>query len=87
MILSEAVAAVEVTLDSPRLRVDRATPREDDDSFLLVVLDAGAGGPADGDRPVANGPRLVAKSDGTVTRLSVPDALARALRMRIASVR
>jgi hypothetical protein len=34
--------------------------------------------------PVANGPHLVDKHTGTVTRLVLPDALARAERMALA---
>ncbi|WP_456845749.1 hypothetical protein [Cellulomonas sp. P5_C6] len=78
MTLDEAVAAVEATLDSAFLRVDRRRAREDAESFLLVVLDT-SGGRAEG--PVANGPRLVDKSSGAVVRLTVPDAVSRAERM------
>ena len=53
--------------------------REDAESYLLVVLDASHGLRADG--PVANSPRLVDKHNGEVTRLLVPDAVARAERM------
>jgi hypothetical protein len=78
--LDEAVAAVEATLSSPALDVDRKRAREDDASFLLVVLDI-SGGRRDDSEPVANGPRLVDKRSGTVSRLLVPDAVARAERM------
>ena len=78
MTLDEAVAAVEATLDSAYLRVDRRRAREDAESFLLVVLDTSGGR---GDGPIANGPRLVDKHSGGVTRLTVPDAVARADRM------
>ena len=80
MTLDEAVAAVEATLDSPDLRVDRKRAREDAESFLLVVLDTGYRRRDDGGT-VANGPRLVDKQSGEVTRLVVPDAVARAERM------
>jgi hypothetical protein len=76
MTVDEAIAAVEATLDSGQLRVDRRRAREDADSYLLVVLDTSGGRRDDG--PVANGPRLVDKHSGEVTRLTVPDALARA---------
>lgn len=82
MNVDEAIAAVEATLDSPHLRVDRRLPREDDESFLLVVLDTSAGRRTD-DEPVANGPRLVSKRTGTVSRPTVTDALARARSMRL----
>jgi hypothetical protein len=83
MTLDEAIAAVEATLDSVHLRVDRRRARQDGASYLLLVLDTSGGRPDDG--PVANGPRLVHKQSGEVTRLTVPDALNRAKRM--ASVR
>ena len=79
MTLDEAVAAVEATLDSAHLRVDRRRAREDSASYLLVVLDTSPANHDDG--PVANGPRLVDKKSGEVTRLVVPDAVARADRM------
>jgi hypothetical protein len=79
MTLDEAIMAVEVTLDPAHHRVDRARAREDATSFLLVVLDT-SGGEGDGG-PVANGPRLVDRRTGEVTRLIVPDALAWAERM------
>ena len=80
MILDEAIAAVEATLDSAGLRVDRKRPLEDETSFLLVVLDTRAGRDNDAGA-VANGPRLVDKQTGQVRRLTIPDALARADRM------
>ncbi|PKH40175.1 hypothetical protein SAMN05192575_11340 [Nocardioides alpinus] len=83
MTLDEAVAAVEASLDDDRLRVDRHRAREDEAAFLLLVLDTSRGRLED-DRPIANGPRLVAKVDGTVTRLTLPDALARADQMPLA---
>ena len=76
MTLDDAIAAVEATLDSAHLRVDRRRAREDATSYLLLVLDTSGGQHDDG--PVANGPRLVDKHTGEVTRLTVPDALARA---------
>jgi hypothetical protein len=79
MTLDEAIAAVEATLDSPQLRVDRRRAREDAASYLVLVLDTSGGRGDDG--PIANGPRLVDKRSGEVTRLTVPDALARADRM------
>jgi hypothetical protein len=78
MTLDEAVAAVEATLDSPHLRIDRKLARQDPESYLLIVLDTSRGG---GDGPIANGPRLVDKGSAEVIRLTVPDALARAKRM------
>src|SRR5690348_16334430 len=79
MTLDDAVRAVEATLDSPYLRVDRKRARADAHAFLLVVLDVSRGRPDAG--PVANGTRLVDRRTGEVTRLTVPDALARAERM------
>ena len=81
MTLDEAIAAVEATLDSTHLRVDRRRAREDSASYLLVVLDTSGGNHDDG--PIANGPRLVDKHSGAVTRLTVPDAVARANRMSL----
>ena len=78
MTLDEAIAAVEATLDPTHLRVDRKRARADASAYLLVVLDASGGL---GEGPVANGPRLVDRSTGEVTRLTVPDARARAERM------
>lgn len=77
--LDQAIAAVEATLDSPSLRVDRKRAREDAASYLVLVLDTGGGTRDTG--TAANGPRLVDKRSGDVTRLTVPDALARAERM------
>ena len=79
MTLDEAIEAVEATLDSPYLRVDRRRAREDAASYLLLVLDTSGGHHDDG--PVANGPRLVDKHSGEVVRLTVPDALTRVQRM------
>jgi hypothetical protein len=79
MTLDDAVVAVEATLDSAYLRVDRRRAREDAAAYLLLVLDTSGGRRDQG--PVANGPRLVDKRSGQVTRLTVPDALARAERM------
>jgi hypothetical protein len=84
MTLDEAVMAVEATLDSAYLRVDRRRARQGETSFLLVVLDVSNGRRDDG-RPIANGPRLVDKRSGEVTRLVVPEAVARAERMAPAS--
>jgi hypothetical protein len=81
MTLDEAIAAVEATLDSPHLRVDRHAAREDAASFLLVVLDTSRGRRDDG--PISNGPRLVDKESGEVVRLAIPDAMARAARMAL----
>jgi len=81
MNLDDAIAAVEATLDSAHLRVDRRRAREDAASYLLVVLDASGGRRDPG--PVANGPRLVDKHSGRVTRLTVPDALDRAQGMAL----
>jgi hypothetical protein len=81
MTLDEAVAAVEATLDSPHLRVDRRRARSDAGSYLLLVLDTSGGRRVDG--PVENGPRLVDKHSGEVARLTVPDALDRAERMAL----
>lgn len=79
MTLDEAIAAVQPTLDSANLRVDRRRAREDAASYLLIVLDTSGGQRDEG--PVANGARLVDKHSGEVTRLNVPDAVARAERM------
>lgn len=79
MTLDEAISAVEATLDSEHLRVDRRRARRDAESYLLLVLDTSGGRRDHG--PVANGPRLVDRRSGEVTRLTVPDALARAERM------
>jgi len=80
MTLDEAIAAVEGTLGSAQLRVDRKRARADAVAFLLLVLDTSGGRPTG---PVANGPRLVDKNSGKVTRLTLPDALARAERMAL----
>ena len=82
MTLDEAVAAVEATLESADLRVDRRLAREDATSYLLLVLDTGVGRRNELG-PVANGPRLVAKDSGEVVRLTVADALERADRMTL----
>ena len=79
MTLDEAVAAVAATLTGGHLRVDRRQAREDSSSYLLLVLDTG--GRHDDGGPVANGPRLVDKRSGQVTRLTVSDAIVRAGRM------
>ena len=79
MTLDQAIAAVEATLDSGYLRVDRARPREDETSYLLVVLDTSAGRMRE--RALANGPRLVDKRSGEIRRLTVSEALARSGRM------
>jgi hypothetical protein len=78
MTVDEAVAAVSATLSSPALRVDRKRVHEDTESYVVIVLDA-----SDGDEagPVDNGPRLVNKRSGEVTRLTVPDALRRTASM------
>jgi hypothetical protein len=81
MTLDDAIAAVEATLDSAHLRVDRKRAREDVASYLVLVLDISGGWRDEGS--VANGPRLVDKHSGKVTRLTVPDALARAERMAL----
>lgn len=82
MTLAEAIAAVEATLDAPYLLVDRRLTRADASSYLLLVLDTQAGR-HDDDEPIANGPRLVARDTGAVTRLTVPEALARAQQMEL----
>ncbi len=79
MTLDEAIVAVEATLGSPHLRVDRVRACEDAASYLLAVLDTSGGQRDEG--PAANGPRLVDKRTGEVTRLIVPEAVARAERM------
>ena len=78
MTLDQALAAVTATLSSPALRVDRKRVHEDAESYLVIVLDASDGTEAG---PVDNGPRLVSKLSGEVTRLTVPDALDRAAGM------
>jgi hypothetical protein len=81
MTLDEAIAAVEATLVSAHLRVDRKRAREDASSYLVLVLDTSGGKLDEG--PVDNGPRLVAKGTGDVERLTVPEALARSRGMRL----
>ncbi len=81
MTLDEAIAAVDATLESTQLRVDRRRARADSTSYLLLVLDTSCGRRDEG--PVANGPRLVDQRTGEVTRLTLPDALARAKRMAL----
>ena len=76
--LDEAVAAIEASLDSSVLRVDRRRVREDEGSFLLLVLDT-SNGRYDGQ--ISNGPRLVDKRTGEVSRLTVPAAVKRAEQM------
>ncbi|MGH3469172.1 MAG: hypothetical protein ACRDQF_15735 [Thermocrispum sp.] len=56
-------------------------PHSGDDPYLLLVLDTSGGRRDDG--PVSNGPRLVDKHSSEVTRLTDPDALARAERMAL----
>jgi hypothetical protein len=82
MTLDEAIAAVEATLDSTYLRVDRRLAREDEGSFLLLVLDV-SHGRQDGDLEISNGPRLVDKRTGAVSRLTIPAALAQSERMTL----
>jgi len=77
----EAVAAVEATLDPATTRVDRVRARQDAASYLLVVLDISRGRGDGG--PVPNGPRLVDKMSGTVTRLPVGEAVRRAETMSL----
>lgn len=81
MTLDQAVAAVEATLESPHLRVDRKRAHEDPASYVLLVLDTSRGRREEG--VAANGPRLVDKRSGRVTRLTVPDALARTRAMSL----
>jgi hypothetical protein len=82
MTLDEAVEAVSRTLPSDQLRVDRKLARHDQTAYLLIVLDARRG-LNDGDVPIENGPRLVIKHSGAVTRLTVPEAVARARGMTL----
>lgn len=83
MTLDEAIETVRRTLPADqRLRVDRKLARQDDTAYLLIVLDARRQFD-DGDVPIENGPRLVAKVDGVVSRLTVPDAVARAANMAL----
>jgi hypothetical protein len=81
MTLDQAIAAVDATLRSPHVRVDRRRARADTASYLLLVLDTSGGWRDNG--TAENGPRLVDKHSGEVTRLTVPDALARAERMAL----
>ncbi|WP_092801533.1 hypothetical protein [Klenkia marina] len=82
MTLDEAVAAVERTLPpAARLRVDRARARENDQSFLLIVLDVQSARDA-ADGTGENGPRLVDRTSGRVDRLTIPEALAMGAGMR-----
>ena len=85
MTLDEAVEAVRGTLPSDQLRVDRKLARHDETAYLLLVLDTRRDFD-DGDAPVENGPRLVSKETGVVTRLSVPAAVARAKEMALVQV-
>ncbi|HEY5848247.1 MAG TPA: hypothetical protein VIT42_15785 [Microlunatus sp.] len=80
MTLDEAAAAVEASLDSSVLRVDRRRVREDEGAFLLLVLDT-SNGRYDGQ--ISNGPRLVDKRTGEVSRLTVPAAVKRAEQMTV----
>jgi hypothetical protein len=82
MTLDEAVEAVRRTLPSDQLRVDRKLARHDQTASLLIVLDARRD-LDDGDVPIENGPRLVSKVDGSVTRLTVPEAVDRAIGMAL----
>ena len=81
MTLDDAVAAVEATLGSEHLRVDRLRAHEDASAYLLLVLDTSRGQHDEG--PIANGPRLVDKLSGKVSTLTVPEALARAEQMEL----
>jgi hypothetical protein len=80
--LEQAVAAVAATLDSAALCVDRRQAREDGSCYLLLVLDV-SNGRDDQSGPVSNGPRLVDKASGEVSRLTVPEAVARAEQMTL----
>jgi hypothetical protein len=80
MTLDEAVTAVEASLDSSVLRVDRRRVPVDEGSFLLLVLDASNGGY---EGQISNGPRLVDKRTAEVTRLTVPAAVKRAEQMTV----
>lgn len=82
MTLDEAVEAVRRTLPSDQLRVDRKFARHDRTAYLLIVLDARRD-LDDGDVPIENGPRLVSKEDGAVTRLTVAEAVARTQGMTV----
>lgn len=82
MTLEEAVDAVQRTLPAGRqLRIDRRFARQDGTAYLLIVLDARRQLEDNDDTPVENGPRLVSKADGIVSRLTVPQAVARAAGM------
>jgi hypothetical protein len=82
--LDEAIDAVRRTLPAgQQLRVDRKLARQDETAYLLIVLDARRQLDEDVDVPVENGPRLVSKADGSVRRLTVPDAVARAADMAL----
>lgn len=85
MTLDEAVELVRRTLPSDRLRIDRRLARQDSTAYLILVLDARRD-LEEGDVPVENGPRLVTKVDGMVTRLTVPDAVERAREMTLVQV-
>jgi hypothetical protein len=80
MTLDEAVEAVRRTLTSELLIVDRRLAQHDQSDYLILVLD-GRRDFDDGEVPIENGPRLVSKEDGVVTRLTVPAAVARARSM------
>ena len=82
MTLDEAVEAVRRTLPLGQLRVDRKLARHDQTGYLLIVLDARRD-LDDGDVPIENGPRLVSKESGVVSRLAVPEAIARARGMEL----
>jgi len=81
MTLDQAIRAVEATLNSPHLRVDRKRTHSDETSYLLVVLDTSRSTVDDG--PVDNGPRLVDRMTGAVVRITIPEALAKAKRMSL----
>lgn len=83
--MDEAVEAVRRTLSSDQLRIDRKLARQDQSAFLLLVLDARRD-LDDSERPIENGPRLVRKDTGAVTRLTVPEAIARARSMTLVPV-
>ncbi|MFT4163930.1 MAG: hypothetical protein QM650_01650 [Microlunatus sp.] len=77
MTLDEAMEAVRQTLpNDQRLRIDHKLARQDDTAYLLIVLDARRQFD-DGDVPIENGPRLITKTSGVVSRLTVPEAVAR----------
>jgi hypothetical protein len=62
------------------LKVDRRLARHDQAAYLLIVLDVRRD-LDDGEIAIDNGPRLVSKENGEVTRLTVPAAVARAKNM------